>query len=62
MLQITPQMRILVAVEAVEFRKGIDSLAELCRAKLESARKSGVRRPERGTADTTAGRFLRVRC
>jgi len=35
MLQITPQMRILVAVEAVEFRKGIDSLAELCRAKLQ---------------------------
>src|SRR6202142_4600444 len=33
MLQITPQMRILVAVEAVDFRKGIDSLAELCRAK-----------------------------
>ena len=30
MLQITPQMRILVAVEAVDFRKGIDSLAELC--------------------------------
>jgi transposase len=24
MLQITPQMRILVAVEAVDFRKGID--------------------------------------
>jgi hypothetical protein len=35
MLQITPQMRILVAVEAVDFRKGIDSLAELCRAKLK---------------------------
>jgi hypothetical protein len=28
MLRITPQMRILVAVEAVDFRKGIDSLAE----------------------------------
>ena len=27
MLQITPQMRILVAAEAVDFRKGIDSLA-----------------------------------
>ncbi|HLJ15382.1 MAG TPA: hypothetical protein VKV15_12855 [Bryobacteraceae bacterium] len=34
MLQITPQMRILLAVEAVDFRKGIGSLAELCRAKL----------------------------
>ncbi len=36
MLQITPRMRILVAVKAVDFRKGIDSLAELCRAKLSA--------------------------
>jgi transposase len=41
MLQITPQMRILVAVEAVDFRKGIDSLAELCRAKLDTDPFSG---------------------
>src|ERR1700682_6801752 len=41
MLQITPQMRILVAVEAVDFRKGIDSLAELCRAKLNADPCSG---------------------
>ena len=41
MLAITPQMRILVAVEAVDFRKGIDSLAELCRAKLEADPFSG---------------------
>ena len=34
MLQITPQMRILVAVEAVDGRKGIDSLVQLCREKL----------------------------
>ena len=27
MIQITPQMRILVAVESVDFRKGIDGLA-----------------------------------
>ena len=27
MIQITPQMRILVAVEAADFRKGIDGLA-----------------------------------
>jgi transposase len=33
-LQITPQMRILVAVEPVDGRKGIDSLAQLCRQKL----------------------------
>ena len=41
MLQITPQMRILVAVEAVDFRKGIDSLAQLCRAKLNTDPFSG---------------------
>ena len=41
MLQLTPQMRILVAVEAVDFRKGIDSLAELCRAKLNGDPFSG---------------------
>ncbi len=34
MLQITPQMRILVAVEPVDGRKGIDSLARLCREQL----------------------------
>ena len=41
MLAITPQMRILVAVEAVDFRKGMDSLAELCRAKLNADPFSG---------------------
>lgn len=34
MIQMTPQMRVLVAVEAVDFRRGIDGLAQLCRAKL----------------------------
>ena len=34
MIQITPQMRVLVAVEAIDGRKGIDSLAALCRQKL----------------------------
>ena len=34
MIQVTPQMRILVAVEAVDFRKGIDGLARLCRDNL----------------------------
>lgn len=31
MIQVTPQMKILVAVEPVDFRKGIDSLCRLCR-------------------------------
>ena len=34
MLQVTPQMRILLAVEPVDGRKGIDSLAQLCREQL----------------------------
>jgi transposase len=33
MIQLTPQMRILVAVEAVDFRQGIDGLCRLCRAR-----------------------------
>jgi transposase len=31
MIQVTPQMRILVAVEPVDFRKGIDGLAAILR-------------------------------
>lgn len=34
MLQITPQMRVLVAVEPVDGRKGIDSLVRLCQQQL----------------------------
>ena len=36
MIQITPQMRVLVAVEAADFRRGIDGLAQLCRAVLQA--------------------------
>ncbi len=35
MIQITPHMRILVAVEPADFRKGIDGLARLCREVLQ---------------------------
>ena len=35
MLQITPQMKILVAVAPVDFRRGIDGLARLCRESLQ---------------------------
>jgi len=41
MLQITPQMRILVAVEPVDFRKGIDGLSRVCREELRSDPFSG---------------------
>jgi transposase len=53
MIQITPQMRILVAVEEVDGRKGIDSLARLCQEKLQADPFSGclfVFRSRRGTA------------
>jgi transposase len=39
--QLTPQMRILVAVEAVDGRKGIDSLARICKQKLSEDPFSG---------------------
>ncbi|MCP5114306.1 MAG: IS66 family insertion sequence element accessory protein TnpB, partial [bacterium] len=35
MIQLTPQMRMLVAVEPADFRKGIDGLARLCQEVLE---------------------------
>jgi hypothetical protein len=52
-IQITPQMRVLVAIEAVDGRKGIDSLARLCQEKLRSDPFSGclfVFRSRRGTS------------
>lgn len=36
MIQITPQMRIWLAVEPVDFRKGIDGLVQLCRQQLQA--------------------------
>ena len=40
-IQITPQMRILVAVEPVDFRNGIDGLARVCKEHLKSDPFSG---------------------
>lgn len=42
MLQLTPHMKILIALEPVDGRKGIDSLAALCRGKLEEDPFSGT--------------------
>lgn len=53
MLQITPQMRILVAVAPVDFRKGIDGLAAVCKDALKHDPFSGtvfVFRNRRATA------------
>jgi transposase len=41
MIQIVPQMRILVAVEAVDFRNGIDGLVRICQQRLEADAFSG---------------------
>jgi transposase len=40
-IQITPQMRILVALEAVDLRRGIDGLARICKDALQSDPFSG---------------------
>ena len=53
LIQITPQLRILVAIDAIDGRKGIDSLALLCREKLAADPFSGclfIFRSRRGTA------------
>ena len=53
MIQITPQMRLLLAVEPVDFRKGIDGLAGLCSRVLKADPFSGhvfVFRNRPGTA------------
>jgi transposase len=53
MIQIAPQMRVLVAVEAIDFRRGIDGLARVCRETLGADPFSGavfVFRSRRGRA------------
>ncbi len=53
MIQITPQMRIVVAIEPADFRKGIDGLARLCQEVLKHDPFSGwvfVFRNRRATA------------
>src|ERR1044071_5336509 len=53
MIQIAPQIRILVAVEAIDGRLGIDAIAQLCREKLNADPFSGylfIFRTRRGNA------------
>ncbi|MFQ5744829.1 MAG: IS66 family insertion sequence element accessory protein TnpB [Acidobacteriota bacterium] len=53
MMQVTPQMRILVAVEPADFRCGIDGLARVCKEHLKADPFSGclfVFRNRRATA------------
>lgn len=42
MIQVTPQMRVLLASEPADFRNGIDGLARLCREVLAEEPFSGV--------------------
>src|SRR5262245_40194372 len=42
MIQLVPQLRILLACEPVDFRKGIDLLAALCKGRLSEDPMSGV--------------------
>jgi len=42
MIQVTPQMRVLVAVKPTDFRRGIDGLARQCRDVLRSDPFSGA--------------------
>lgn len=41
MIQITPQMRILVAIDSFDFRNGIDGLARICKERLKADPFSG---------------------
>lgn len=53
MIQVLPQLKILLAYEPVDFRKGIDTLAALCKAELKEDPFSGalfVFRNRSGTA------------
>jgi transposase len=53
MIQLTPHMQIFVAVESIDFRKGIDGLAAICRQKLEIDPFSGALFLFRNRARTT---------
>lgn len=53
MIQVTPQMRVVVAIEPADFRRGIDGLARLCEEVLGQDPQGGwvfVFRNRRATA------------
>ncbi len=53
MIQLVPQLKILLTVEPVDFRKGVDTLAAVCKERLLQDPLSGalfVFRNRRGTA------------
>ena len=42
MIQVTPQTKVLVAVEPEDFRRGIDGLAQVCRTALRADPMAGT--------------------
>lgn len=42
MIQITPQMKVRICVEPIDFRNGIDGLAAVCRKRFDEDPFSGV--------------------
>jgi transposase len=42
MIQITPQVKVMVALEPIDFRRGIDGLAQACRQLLQADPFSGT--------------------
>lgn len=53
MIQITPQMKVRVCVEPIDFRNGIDGIAAICRQRLKDDPFSGTMflfRNRRGTS------------
>ena len=69
MIQITPHMRILVAVEPVDFRAGIDALMAVCRKRLQAdpfsgallgKRRSARQRPSVFTLQPNSQQFKRA--
>ena len=58
MLQLTPQSRIFVATEPVDFRKGIDGLGAICRQRLGANPLEGAVYVFRNRAGTALKLFL----
>ena len=41
MIQLTPQMKFFVSVDSIDFRKGIDGIAQMCRVQFDEDPFSG---------------------
>lgn len=57
MIQLTPQMKILVAIKPLDFRKGADSIAAYCKYQLEHEPYSGALFAFRNKAGTAVKIF-----